>query len=771
MRAACAHRWISRCRNRSWRRTRLGVLLGAALLSLRAAAAADPLAVPAAAWAEGRLRSRRAARRGAPARASRRHRRAWRLPDRRALRPGSGLASLLARSGRVGARDPPRAGASPAPASSPSPGPAPPPSASRRGSSRPMATRGACCSRPGRSSASALRASASPACAPSCWSARSSASRPASRSSGRLDASRRQRRRARALRRRGTARSARARPRSASELEAGFTSSGGRSRSDSRRLAGGARLSVRGALRAALARRRPRSSPIAAAARSSRWPASSPTAPAASGWRCAGAETGPAEAQLAGVLALVDGDGESPGRGGGSRADRLPPGRPRWQRGRARPRAGARAGPARRAAAQPDAVRAARARAQGGGDRRARASPSRRGARAWRRVPGGRARQHGRAGGGGGGAARGRHRRRLGLPVPGAALPRDAGERAGDLRDQPVRRLRDRRRYRPAGGARRAGRRLAAQLLRRSARGGARDALLRALSRHGGGLRLREPGARRAARSFSRSASGLALALRAGRSRPRGWRAGCRARGPGCRSCGWGSASALLATVVWLLWIVGRSAGADAMASLLAWLLALGFATWLFAALRGSSRSRYTRAAALAIVLLLVGRGGRREGGAAAPAAQPAASGSARPYQAAAVEGERRAGRPVFVYFTADWCLTCKVNERVVLDGRRRCRARSRARASPSSRPTGRAATSRSAPSSRASAARACLSICSFRPRPMRRRCVCPELLSKARFLEALHDVAQGGTRVREVTLSPGAGVDGFCDSHRTEML
>ena len=28
----------------------------------------------------------------------------------------------------------------------------------------------------------------------------------------------------------------------------------------------------------------------------------------------------------------------------------------------------------------------------------------------------------------------------------------------------------------------------------------------------------------------------------------------------------------------------------------------------------------------------------------------------------------RAEGRPVFVDFTADWCVTCKVNERLVLD-------------------------------------------------------------------------------------------------------
>ena len=29
---------------------------------------------------------------------------------------------------------------------------------------------------------------------------------------------------------------------------------------------------------------------------------------------------------------------------------------------------------------------------------------------------------------------------------------------------------------------------------------------------------------------------------------------------------------------------------------------------------------------------------------------------------------ERAAGRPVFAYFTADWCLTCKVNEAAAID-------------------------------------------------------------------------------------------------------
>ena len=41
-----------------------------------------------------------------------------------------------------------------------------------------------------------------------------------------------------------------------------------------------------------------------------------------------------------------------------------------------------------------------------------------------------------------------------------------------------------------------------------------------------------------------------------------------------------------------------------------------------------------------------------------------------RAFDPAAIARERAAGRPVFVDFTADWCITCKVNETVVLSQR-----------------------------------------------------------------------------------------------------
>jgi thiol:disulfide interchange protein len=38
------------------------------------------------------------------------------------------------------------------------------------------------------------------------------------------------------------------------------------------------------------------------------------------------------------------------------------------------------------------------------------------------------------------------------------------------------------------------------------------------------------------------------------------------------------------------------------------------------------------------------------------------------PWSEARVAAELRRGKPVFVYFTADWCLTCKVNETTAID-------------------------------------------------------------------------------------------------------
>ena len=158
----------------------------------------------------------------------------------------------------------------------------------------------------------------------------------------RLDTAREQRRRARALRGRRAARSARAR-RARHRARGGLRARTPRAGRVRLGLARRARLP--GASDAARGSRpaRPPSSPTAGAARSSRRPASSPTARAAFAWRCAGARASSAAPRLTGVLALVDGDGAPPVRGGGPRASGAAAATA--TRGRARSRAGARCWP------------------------------------------------------------------------------------------------------------------------------------------------------------------------------------------------------------------------------------------------------------------------------------------------------------------------------------------------------------------------------------------------------------------------------------------
>jgi thiol:disulfide interchange protein len=134
----------------------------------------------------------------------------------------------------------------------------------------------------------------------------------------------------------------------------------------------------------------------------------------------------------------------------------------------------------------------------------------------------------------------------------------------------------------------------------------------------------------------------------------------------------------LLATVVWLAWVFGRQAGIDAMAMLLALLVVSGLCAWILGkwmALHHKGHVRLT-AALVALVIfaptlawVLYGLQHRM------PARLEAASDivpgpgtmSWRKFTPETLAALRAEGRPVFIDFTADWCITCKVNERVAL--------------------------------------------------------------------------------------------------------
>jgi len=128
---------------------------------------------------------------------------------------------------------------------------------------------------------------------------------------------------------------------------------------------------------------------------------------------------------------------------------------------------------------------------------------------------------------------------------------------------------------------------------------------------------------------------------------------------------------ALLASAAWLLWIFGRLAGIDALGGALGCLVALALATWIFGALQQVERAGH--GVAIATVVVLAAFFGLRPLAQADAAALAPAAGveGDSTYSPEAVAAELRAGRPVFVEFTADWCLTCKANERVVIRSER----------------------------------------------------------------------------------------------------
>jgi thiol:disulfide interchange protein DsbD len=130
----------------------------------------------------------------------------------------------------------------------------------------------------------------------------------------------------------------------------------------------------------------------------------------------------------------------------------------------------------------------------------------------------------------------------------------------------------------------------------------------------------------------------------------------------------------MFATVIWLAWVLGVQLGVDGMLRLLVALLAVALGIWL---LRGQAARR----SAIALVFATAALAGAAAIAwplftGSAQAAETSRSGAARP-DAAATQWEpfspariaelAATGRPVFVDFTAAWCVTCQVNKQLVL--------------------------------------------------------------------------------------------------------
>jgi suppressor for copper-sensitivity B len=126
----------------------------------------------------------------------------------------------------------------------------------------------------------------------------------------------------------------------------------------------------------------------------------------------------------------------------------------------------------------------------------------------------------------------------------------------------------------------------------------------------------------------------------------------------------------LAGAMIWLLYVLGNQVAPERLALVEGVLLAVGLATWLASrSPLGSAPRRAWGALALiagagAIALAAAGT---------APARAASVEGDPggiawRPWDAAEAERLAAAGTPVFLDITADWCVTCKVNERLVLE-------------------------------------------------------------------------------------------------------
>jgi thiol:disulfide interchange protein DsbD len=129
----------------------------------------------------------------------------------------------------------------------------------------------------------------------------------------------------------------------------------------------------------------------------------------------------------------------------------------------------------------------------------------------------------------------------------------------------------------------------------------------------------------------------------------------------------------MLATVVFLCWLLGQQTGVDGMAWLLAAFIPVALGAWIYgrasqAALEGRPhRARTAWAGVLVLAGLVLALTRATVPMPAGPSA--AADGLGwEPFSTERRDALRAQGTPVFIDFTASWCLSCQVNERVALD-------------------------------------------------------------------------------------------------------
>lgn len=134
-----------------------------------------------------------------------------------------------------------------------------------------------------------------------------------------------------------------------------------------------------------------------------------------------------------------------------------------------------------------------------------------------------------------------------------------------------------------------------------------------------------------------------------------------------------GMAFPMYAAAVWLVWVLAQQSGINAIVVALGGMVAIAFSAWLYEITKYSERTAQRTGLGFSALLLIAALFGGYFG-----VETPAASAVAvtnpetvgehwQPYTPARLKELRSAGKPVFINFTAAWCISCLVNEKVAL--------------------------------------------------------------------------------------------------------
>jgi thiol:disulfide interchange protein DsbD len=130
----------------------------------------------------------------------------------------------------------------------------------------------------------------------------------------------------------------------------------------------------------------------------------------------------------------------------------------------------------------------------------------------------------------------------------------------------------------------------------------------------------------------------------------------------------------IFGTTIWLVWLFASSTSVNALTGLLLAFLLLAIAGWVLG--RWPAKRVPSLVALLVIIAAIAAPLYAVHVFKGVPVTAVAGSGRTiatgprnwQPFTPGVVAGYQAQGRPVLVDFTADWCLSCQVNERVVLD-------------------------------------------------------------------------------------------------------